>query len=213
MNIEPRPPVSWMRRVWPATGTLPAYPYDRTTIAHHEAAHAVLFTLAGRRIGQAQIAADDDPSVNGRVTFADFPSRRSDCENGVPISVTPIWHEPFQPIAVSYAVAYEGGTLSEMLLHGVDVEDGHYLLMDSVDSRAARRMLWVSFASFTPMFYCQRLARALLTENWAWVQAVAYELERHGAADADTVDRLGRAVGAPLPVDSALVAGPPGRAG
>lgn len=200
----------WMRRVWPAVWTAPAYPYCRATVAHHEAAHAVMFTLAGRRIGQAKIAANDGTEAHGIVTFADAPSRSARTEAGS-IPVVPCWHPPFQSLAVSYAAAYAAGTFAEMLLHGVDVENDHYLLLDTEDWHAARRMLLVSFGSIAPMFYCQRFARALLTENWVWVQAVAHELERHGAVNADTVARLGRAMGASGRADSVTSAGPPRR--
>lgn len=210
MNVELRPATRWMRRVWPAVWTPPAYPYCRTTVAHHEAAHAVLFTLAGRRIGQAQISVADGTDAHGVVTFADAPSRSARTE-AVPSPVDPCWHPPFQSLAVNYAAAYMAGTFAEMLLHGVDVENGHYLLLDTGDWHAARRMLLVSFASIAPMLYCQRLARALLTENWAWVQAVAHELERHGAVDAGTVARLGCVMGASVRAGGVTSAGPPGR--
>lgn len=208
MNVEARPPMCWMRRVWPAVWTPPAYPYCRTAVAHHEAAHAVLFTLAGRRIGQAQISVVDGTEAHGIVTFADAPLRSAHTEAG-PISVVPCWHPPFQSLAVSYAAAYMAGTFAEMLLHGVDAENGHYLLLDTEDWHAARRMLLVSFASIAPMFYCQRLARALLTENWAWVQAVAYELERHGTVDACTAARLGHPMGTSVRAGGVTFAGPP----
>lgn len=178
MTIEQRPPVRWLWRVG-SIADLPNYSKDRRTLAYHEAGHAVLCLLAGVHIVGAQV---DEEGTAGKVELA---VRRS-VED-----VASIPDEMLAAAAVRLASMYVGGVMCELLLHGVDVEQGSYLLLNTTDWDNARKLLHIVFGTDTPLFYCQRLARAVLTENWAWVEAVAIEIDAHGFVDAHDIKRLG----------------------
>lgn len=159
--------------------SLPAYQVDRRTIALHEAGHAVLCCLIGVAITGAHV---DPDGLSGKVKFA---------VSAVRVDKPHLPQDVLEHAAIQLATMYVGGEMAELLHHGLDVESWHYLLLDTSDWESARKVLWMAFRTAAPLFYCQRLARAMLTEHWAWVQSVADVIELKGVVDGDNVKRLG----------------------
>lgn len=199
MRVEHRPPYRWLRRVG-AIADRPSWPRDRRTLAYHEAGHAVLSELCGMPVDAAEINAK---STKGEVRFVRAQGRANPLEvpketleecamefkaalDKCPVEIK----AGLEKSAVEMAAMYVGGVMCELLLHDKDVAPGAYLLLNDGDWDNARHLLWMVFACHTPLFYCQRLARAVLSENWAWVEAVAAEIESTGVADGATIRRL-----------------------
>lgn len=177
MRVEDRPPYRWLWRVG-AIADPPSWPRNRRTLAYHEAGHTVLSELCGLAVDVAEINPEGDIGEMRFVT----PQPRADAPD-IPQAM-------IEKAAVEIAAMYMGGVMCELLLHGRDLKPGTCLLLNDRDWTNAKHMLWTAFSSHTPLFYCQRLARAVLSENWAWVEAVAAEIEAAGSADGATVRRL-----------------------
>ncbi|ALP53986.1 hypothetical protein Tel_13040 [Candidatus Tenderia electrophaga] len=190
MRVEDRPPYRWLRRVG-AIADLPSWPRDRRTLAYHEAGHAVLSELCGLAVDVAKINTEGS---KGEMRFV----KPRPCAD-----VPEFPQAMIEKVAVEMAAMYVGGVMCELLLHGRDLKPGTYLLLNDRDWTNAKRILWKAFSSHTPLFYCQRLARAVLSENWTWVRAVAAEIEAVGIADGATVRRLRGESAQGIPADGA----------
>jgi len=165
-----RPPVEFVRRVWPV-GALPHYPRDQRTIAYHEAGHAVFCRLLN--IPMARIEAEQ--TGGGRVSFAGKYEDKDDLD--------PLPRETLETAAVELACMYVAGVMAETVLHRVNVSG--MLLLDTPDWRNAERVLLMAFNSTAPLGYCQRLARAVLREQWEQVEAIAEALLVKGSLSGD----------------------------
>jgi len=177
LKVEPRPPARWFRRVCPIAAP-PALLRDRRALAYHEAGHAVLCCMAGVPISEASINSEGNDGVVELLIeepAEDMPD--------IPAHM-------LEKAAVQLAAMYMGGVMSEMILNEKDVEPGHYLLLGTRDWQNAKKLLFEVFGTTVPLFYCQRLARAVLTENWAWVQVVAAEIETSGVISGEVVKQL-----------------------
>lgn len=199
MRVEDRPPYRWVRRVG-SIADLPSLPRDRRTLAYHEAGHAVLSELYGLAVDTAEVNAQ---GTKGKVRLVRPQGRANHYE--APKLMIKEWAVEFKAMldkgpveikaglektALELAAMYVGGVMCELLLHDKDLAPGTYLLLHNQDWDDARHILWMVFSCHTPLFYCQRLARAVLAENWAWVEAVAAEIESVGVADGATIRRL-----------------------
>lgn len=186
------PPI-WRYRGSMPSVALPNYPRDRRTIAHHEAAHAVLCCLFGVPIRGARVDADGSGKVDlevARHVDADAPLPRNATELEAPAADAdiPLPSDAIELAAIRLAVMYVGGVMAELLLHGLSVS-GWLALYDS-DWRNARAVLTEGFGHDLPLYDCQCVAGVALVEHWAWVSAVADELDLHGAITANDIRRL-----------------------
>lgn len=195
--MSPRPSTEFIKQAFPEARAL-YYPRDRLTTAYHEAGHAVLNRLIGVRVSSVVIGAD---GLSGFVEL--------DIKRGGVSQPSSTWM--LEAAALQIAVTYVGGIAAEMLLHGLDVPPWFCFPMKYnpdepypdephpdnphteglPDGYWARYVLRKAFNSEAPLYYCQRLARALLCEHWGWVQAVASELDEKGILDQRGVDALG----------------------
>ncbi len=94
-----------------------------------------------------------------------------------------------EEVSLSLSTMYVAGVMAELMLHGIEV-DGRLGLWGWSDYRYARTLLRDAFNTETPLYYCQRLASAVLDENWQWVSAVAGEIEAKGQVSVDDIARL-----------------------
>lgn len=175
--VRPWPPFRWATWAWPRV-SLPDYPRDRRTLCYHEAAHAVLGLLFDLPIGSAHIF-DDADGLHGKVEMT--PRQPQDTSALIPPEV-------MEAAGVRIAAMYVSGVIAELLLHGI--EPPGWLGLDTPDWRNARAVLKEAFGHDLPLFYCQCVAAAILSENWAWVQAVADVLGDAGTLSADAVRLL-----------------------
>lgn len=194
--MSPRPSTELIKQAFPEARAL-YYPRNRLTTAYHEAGHAVLDRLIGVRVSSVEIGAD---GLSGFVKL--------DIKRGGISPPSPTWM--LEAAALQIAVGYVGGIAAELLLHNLDVPPffcfpmkynpdqpypGEHHLDDPhanslPDGYWVRYILRKVFNSDAPLYYCQRLARALLCEHWGWVQAVASELDDKGIMNQERVDAL-----------------------
>ena len=161
MNLEPLPP---RRQIWQVRGTVscPEFKRDRRSLAYHEAGHAVFALWLGVPSVSAELGADA-----GSV-MPEWPSPPSD-ETSFP---PPAALEEFA--ALMYAALLFSGLQAEILVAGLDVAG--LMRAGDDDDRKARAHLREAFRSEVPAWYCQRFARALLTQHWGAVETIAAEL-------------------------------------
>jgi hypothetical protein len=174
----------WMLWAWPKVA-LPEYPRDRRTVAYHEAGHAVLshmlrLPMTGARVHDAAPGVTPCGIVN-----MDQSAIKALAEVTMDTEIPQPLHEL---VAVELAAMYVAGTMAELKLHGLEVNG--WLGVDSPDFKNARSILCDAFEWDGPLYYCQRLASAVLTENWPWVVAVADEINAQGSVTAEDIARL-----------------------
>lgn len=175
MKAVPYPPMEWVRRAWPVV-SLPSYERDRRTIAYHEAGHAVLGVLIGLPMGAAHVYEDG----GGKVELP-TPSSVGGTERAIPPAV-------LESVGAQIASMYVGGTMAELLLHGIEIHGE--LNLDTPDWRNARAVLREALGHDLALYYCQRGACAMLAANWDWVKAVAEALADAGTLSGDDIRLL-----------------------
>lgn len=150
----------FMRRVYPI---YPAPQYRQTleTLAYHEASHAVFMDAVGVPYVGIELNSD-----GGRVVIDVAAVRASP-------SVT--LNKDAADLATCQLVAmYSAGIQGELLFLGLTHGGG--IMPDDTDHRMARRMLMDQFGSVSPLGFCQRVARAVLTQRWPDVEELASRL-------------------------------------
>lgn len=170
MNPEPLPPRRWISTV---RGLVPCPPFERTrqSLAFHEAGHAVVALAFGFNSVDCDLWEDRGEARPGGLPP---PSE--------PYSPPPRAVE--EEAALWKATILYGGVQGELLALGL-APVGPIRPSDDDHSRA-RASLHEVFGCDTPAWYCQRLARAILTQRWATVERIAAALLEHGAVDVTT---------------------------
>lgn len=185
---SPRPSPELIGRSFPEADT-PDYPSSQLTRAYYMAGRAVLCRLIGMDINHHKIEAADSA---GKVVLPVDPPKES-------TSPTPARMQ--QAATLQLATIYMGGVTAELLLHGLDVTAEHCHSMKSLDGRRARAVLRSTFNSEDSLYYCQRLARALLSEQWEWVTLAAKKIHKEGSISTASIDEMGRRSVVALPVE------------
>ncbi|TRZ56537.1 MAG: hypothetical protein D4S02_15415 [Rhodocyclaceae bacterium] len=166
-----RPPIS-----------LPSYDRDIFTIAHHEAAHAVVFALLGLPVASAVVLPEGSPNSSCVILDRKEIAR---C-NRLP-SAGNSTSTIRKQAALLFAAGFYAGMQAELVLHGHPL-DG-YLTVSCTDHDAAGGILAKHCDGETSSKYeAQHLARAILQHHWPAVQTLAKQLsdfvgERLGPAD------------------------------
>jgi hypothetical protein len=144
----------------------PQFERTRQSLAIHEASHAVV----AQAFGFPSVACDlwED---RGEATPGGLPTPLEPCP--------PPSRELEQEAALWEAAMIYAGVQGELLAFGL-TPAGPIRPSDD-DHHRARACLHEVFGCDTPAWYCQRLARSLLSERWADVEAIAADLLEHGA--------------------------------
>lgn len=147
---------------WPIV-KLPSHQKDRRTIAHHEAAHAVLLHLFGLPIAGASVydAADED-GVLGYVQVGE-------CKP--PVSGVSDQAER-ERAAINLAAIYLGGIMAELHLHELQLH-GRLFLPGNSDFIHARNVLLKVFGWDRALYFAQLHAAELVAAHWGWIARVA----------------------------------------
>ncbi len=163
---------------------LPEYPRDRRTIAYHEAGHAVVSYLQNLPILGARLHAEPLDGEAGRVDLnldKIKSSAAATADKKFPQAI-------MECAAINIATMYVAGVMTELRLHGVEVNGP--LDLDWRDFQNARTVLRDVFGDDAPLYFCQRLASALLADNWDWVGCVGNSIWFYGPVDVDEIGRL-----------------------
>lgn len=166
MKIEQRPKWQTVRRAADISPS-PDLPSSLYATAYHEAAHAVVADSFNVPSLEA-IARDDGPS------FVRYKEQKQEQDaSRAPFDAMPA--ELKQIIATEVAAIYYAGVEAELLLTGAPRTGP--LLRHCTDWLKAGVLLAETFGGgIGPVWYSQRLARAILTERWALVERVAHAL-------------------------------------
>src|SRR3989344_119455 len=81
-----------------------------------------------------------------------------------------------------------GGMVAELLFHRLQV--GGWLGLEIPDWHRARTVLHLGFGHDLARFFCQQLARAVLSEHWPAVQDPAEALASQGELGAGAIERI-----------------------
>jgi hypothetical protein len=181
-------------RVLVPPAPLPSYPRDRRTIAHHEAAHAVLCCRFGIRFSGVYLYADGGGKVdwdglhsgNPDPAFSD-PAPDHSLDTGTDSHETS--SEPLHLACVQIAVMYAAGMMAELLVQGLCPSAP--LDLEIPDWQNARAVLREGFGHDRMLPDIQDLAVVFLVEHWEWISAVAAELDQHSEISEEDVRRLG----------------------
>lgn len=161
---EPMPPRRWLRRVWPEVPT-PARTLTREVCAFHEAGHVVYARWVGLPISDAQIGDSGGAANLDLLAIRAAPARAPSAED-------------LELRAAEVAALYCAGRQAERLLAGPPFV-GVIRPGDS-DHRRACEMLQHWTKHTAGLGYAQLLARAVLSNLWSEVDAVATHLIEHG---------------------------------
>jgi hypothetical protein len=173
--VKPESYPKW-ETVWrvPAVMERPSYTISRRTLCFHEAGHAV--AMRYYNICPREALVRDD--LTGHV--------RPPEHNAPAPNLTPFLE---QWVATEAATVYCAGLQAELLLQGLPLSG--VLLVESSDATKARSILFEAFGhGLGPVYYAQRLARAILKERWALVGRVAQALDRHNTLSAQNLEHL-----------------------
>lgn len=192
------PPKRWISRVWQPV-PMPSYTRDLRTTAYHEAGHAVLFLAFGIPI--KEVCMDLSPTepgfVGGGYVAQDKEMiaelRKELSHTNPPLSDDKKLHSE-QAGALWAAASYLAGEQAELILHGITVNGPVFL--PTPDQKVAKDMLRDAFRHTHGVYYCQRLARAILLDLWPAAEAIANALLKAGRLDSDQVNEAVRAVNA-----------------
>lgn len=171
---------------------LPDRSRDRQSIAYHEAAHAVLFGLAGLPVAKVEVRHD-----GGSVTLDQdliHQQRRPDIEID---EASPM----FKEAVVLYAACFYAGIQAEYLFHGI-VVPGRVVRNDS-DHIHADMLLQEVFCTPAPFAWAQQIARSIIAAHWPAVAAIAVLLE---AGRTVTQTEVAQALGDERPTVQQLLA-------
>lgn len=158
--------------------TMPAVDQSWRGIAFHEAGHAVFMHLFRLRQNGAEITTVDG-RVKGKVKV-DLPPPEAAAVD-VPL-------EDLQVAALRLAAMYMAGFIAQILKDGLPLDGA--ILVDAPDWHNAERALdlgEVPGSSTGRIFFCQRLAMAVLSRHWSAVVAVAAALEQRGELSAQEI--------------------------
>lgn len=156
---------------------MPTLDWSLRGIAYHEAGHAVMIHLFRLRQNGAEVGAS-----GGKVHLNPPP----------PVSVDiamPV--VDLQIAALRIAAVFLAGVMAQMLKDGIGLEG--VLLDDSSDWRRAGQVLdgaEIPGSATGRLFYCQKLAMAMLSRRWCTVVAVAEALEYRSSLTAYEVATL-----------------------
>lgn len=156
-------------RFWPVMPP-PVHDRDVTTLAYHEAGHAVVFALMDLPVADAE--AWDGGGIM-RFDQAAITQRKHPPINFDETSL--IWKQA----AVLLASGSYAGMQAELLLHGHCIEG--YLSLTDPDHQGASALLREMFNDgLAPIVAAQHLARAILQRHWPAVQTLAEKLCTEG---------------------------------
>jgi len=180
MNAE-YPPRRWITRVWERE-SFPAYQQTALTIAHHEAGHAVVCMFFGIPI---QAARFDTETLSGAVEL-DRAGMKEERERLSSLSKKPCDEtKTVQQAALWASAMYFAGMEAEFIFHGITHKGP--VFVGTSDQQAALEILRDAYGHTTPVYYCQRLARAILLENWRSVSAIAESLHENGYMNIEAI--------------------------
>jgi len=169
-------------RFWPVMPP-PAHERNVTTLAYHEAGHAVVFALMGLPVAGAEVWADGGGEM--RFDRAAAAQRQHPPINFGETSL--IWKQT----AVLFASGSYAGMQAELLLHGHCIEG--YLSLTDPDHQGAAALLREQFNDDhpAPIVAAQHLARGILQRHWPAVQTLAEKLRTEGCINhADVISVL-----------------------
>lgn len=175
-NITPIP--SYLITKVSVPVAFPDYERDIETIAYHEAGHALMFRYFRIPITEASINKSD---ISGKVTNRLEPSNE-------PKKDSKLLDLLMKPIALNFATVCEAGIQAELLFH--DIEPAGLLQPKTSDTEKSLSLLWKAFNHRCPLYYCQRLAREILQQNWPIVEAIATSLMKNETIDEQTINNL-----------------------
>ncbi len=156
----------------------PIYPFNRRAVAFHEAGHVVLGSVFSLPITSAVVHEKPDDTGEAGKIHMDLEGIQ---RRAASVDEDKIPHAMLQEAALEIAAMYVAGHLA-MLYHYQHRIDG-WLDIDDLDYRNARSVLRKAFHSDLPLYFCHRLAQAVLAETWDWVSAIAAVLETKGEID------------------------------
>lgn len=160
---------------------MPAVDQSWRGIAFHEAGHAVLMHLFRLRQNGAELTTVDG-RVKGKVEV-DFPPPEA--------AAVEVCLGELQVAALRIAAMYMAGIAAQMLKDALTVEGA--ILADAPDWRNAERALdygEVPGSAIGRIYYCQRLAMAVLSRHWPAVVAIATALGQRGKLTAQEIATL-----------------------
>lgn len=161
---------------------IPPYPCNARTTAYHEAGHAVLCAILRVPMKSVELHTD-----GGGIVVFNLEKINSAADNIPPeLDNNPMFNALLDKARYECAAMYVAGRIAELILHGIEWEG--FIALDIPDWRNARYVLQEGFGHDQALYYCQRLAHWVLLENWAWVVALATEIETHGLVDGARVN-------------------------
>lgn len=192
------PPKRWINRVWQSV-PMPSYTRDLRTTAYHEAGHAVLLLAFGVPIREVCLdISSAEPNFVGGGYVAQDKVMIAELREELALNRPPIdadrKQKSEQEGALWAAASYLAGEQAELILHGITVNGPVFL--PSADQKVAKNMLREAFRHTHGIFYCQRLARAILMDLWPAAEAIANALLKAGRLDSDQVNEAVRAINA-----------------
>lgn len=185
------PPKRWINRIWEPV-PLPSYTRDLKTIAYHEAGHALLFLANGISILEVYLDIESDQAGEApghvRQDRQRIAELREEMAHVKPPSDEAQKRRSDQEGILRAAAIFLAGEQAELILHGLTVDGPVYT--SSPDQRVAMGMLRDAFRHTHGVYYCQRLARAILLDLWPVVESIANALLKTGRLDSDQVRRV-----------------------
>jgi hypothetical protein len=165
MTPEPLPPRRW---IWTVRSLVPCPAFERTrqSIAIHEASHAVVALAFGFPSVDCDLWEDRGEATPGGLPPPSEPD-------------PPPSREVEEEAALWKAAMIYAGVQGQLLALGL-APAGPIRPSDDDHGRAGACLHEV-FGCDTPAWYCQRLARSILSERWSAVERIAADLLEHGA--------------------------------